>query len=338
MKAKFAPRKDLNRTKLETVIPLSTPYVLFIDPSDACNFKCKFCPTSNRQLMKSVGRPLRLMKFDLFKKIIDDAKSFNQKIKVLRLYKDGEPTLNKKLPEMIEYAKKADVAKKIDTTTNASLLTKDRTKDLISSGLDRINISIEGVSNEQYKDFSDVNLEFENVVENVRYFYENKKNCEMLVKINGDVLTKEDIKKFFDTFGNITDKIHVEHIMSCWPNFELDGVKVNSEMGIYGQEIKELSACSYVFYSISINSDGQVSLCFLDWSKKLIVGDCNQENIKDIWHGNKLRKYQMMMLNGDRKKHPICGDCGQMSHGSADDIDPYLEKIKESIQNSDLRK
>ena len=44
--------------------------------------------------------------------------------------------------------------------------------------------------------------------------------------------------------------------------FELDGVKVNSEMGIYGQEIKELSACSYVFYSISINSDGQVSLCF----------------------------------------------------------------------------
>ena len=62
--------------------------------------------------MKSVGGPLRLMKFDLFKNN-RYAKSFNQRIKVLRLYKDGEPTLNKKLPEMIEYAKKADVAKKL---------------------------------------------------------------------------------------------------------------------------------------------------------------------------------------------------------------------------------
>ena len=61
MKAEYAPRIDLkNRTKLENVIPLKTPYVIFVDPSDACNFKCRFCPTSDRKLMKKVGRPYNL--------------------------------------------------------------------------------------------------------------------------------------------------------------------------------------------------------------------------------------------------------------------------------------
>lgn len=43
MKAEFKPRIDLkNRTKLETVIPLRTPFIINVDPADICNFQCKF--------------------------------------------------------------------------------------------------------------------------------------------------------------------------------------------------------------------------------------------------------------------------------------------------------
>ena len=50
MKAEIKPRIELeNRTKLEEVIPLATPFVLFVDPSDICNFHCKFCPTGERR-------------------------------------------------------------------------------------------------------------------------------------------------------------------------------------------------------------------------------------------------------------------------------------------------
>ncbi|HHQ4535055.1 TPA: hypothetical protein ACSP8B_004120, partial [Aeromonas veronii] len=96
MKAKFEPRIDLkNRTKLESVIPLDTPFVVFLDPSDACNFKCRFCPTSDRGLMKAVNRPWKQLSFDLFKKIADEMTLFPGQVQVLRLYKDGEPLLNK---------------------------------------------------------------------------------------------------------------------------------------------------------------------------------------------------------------------------------------------------
>jgi MoaA/NifB/PqqE/SkfB family radical SAM enzyme len=332
MKAKYEPRIDLlNRTKLESVIPLDTPFVVFVDPSDACNFKCRFCPTSDRDLMKTVGRPWSHLTLDLFKKIATDLTKFPETVEVLRLYKDGEPLLNKNLPDMIKFAKDIRSSKRIDTTTNASLLTKEKGKALVDAGLDRINISIYGVTNEHYKSFSGVKLEFERVLANVREFYEIRNNCEMLVKINGDTLTEDEKNQFLEHFGDYADKIHIEHIMSCWPEFELRGVEINKDKGIYGQEIKEVDACPYPFYSFSINSDGLVSVCFLDWGRKMIVGDTRVTSVRDIWNGKKMRAYRKLFIEGKRKEHNICGSCGQMTHGLPDNIDTHKEEILEKL-------
>ena len=332
MKAKYEPRIDLkNRTRLETVIPLDTPITIFVDPSDACNFKCKFCPTSDRDLMKSVGRPWRQLSFDLFKKIANDATKFPGKVEVLRLYKDGEPLLNKNLPQMIKYAKDVGASKRIDTTTNAALLDERRGKELAEAGLDRINISVYGVSNEHYRNFSSAKIEFERILANVRNFYEVRKQCEVLVKINGDTLTEEEKQLFLDYFGDFADKIHIEHIMSCWPEFELKGVEANKEKGIYGQEIKEIDACPYPFYSFSVNSDGKVSLCFLDWGRNLVIGDVNNSSLSEIWNSMEMRSYRKMFLEGRRKNSPVCGSCGQMTHGMPDDIDPFKKSLLEKL-------
>jgi len=328
MKAKYEPRIDLkNRTPLETVIPLATPFIVFVDPSDACNFKCGFCPTSDRGLMKSVGRPWKSMQIEIFRKIADDLVKFPDKVKVLRLYKDGEPILNRQLPDMIRYAKDIGAAERVDTTTNASLLTKEKGLGLVRAGLDRINISIYGINSEQYRSFSGVKIDFEKILTNVRNFYEIRGSCEMLVKISGDSLTNEEKDLFLEYFGDYTDKIHIEHVMSCWPEFKLKGVEVNQEKGIYGQEISEVDACSYPFYSISINSDGAVSVCFLDWSHKMIVGDVRNQSVQEIWDGKQMRAYRKMFLQGDRKKHNVCGGCGQMTHGMSDNIDAFKENL-----------
>jgi len=333
MQKKQLKRIDLeNRTKLETVIPLRTPFIINVDPSDSCNFKCGFCPTGDRALMKKVGRPFITMNFDLFKKIIDDLKDFPEPIKVLRLYKDGEPLLNPNFPEMVKYAKDSGHVLRVDTTTNGSLLNPTLNRKIIDSGIDRINISVEGVNAGQYMSFSKYKIDFDKFVDNVRDLYNNKKSCEIVVKINGDVLSDEDKLFFKKTFEEISDSAYIEHIMSCWPEFELrDGLEVNDKVALYGQKIKEVSVCPYVFYSFSINSDGKVSLCFLDWSKKLLIGDTREEKLKDIWLGSKLRSYQKMFLEGNRKSHPVCKDCGQMTHGMPDNIDEFSEDILKRI-------
>ena len=90
MKAQLKPRINLDdRTPLETVIPLETPFIVFIDPASSCNFKCTFCPTGHRQLIADTGRYQGAMKYDVFTKAIDDLAGFGKPIKVLRMYKDG---------------------------------------------------------------------------------------------------------------------------------------------------------------------------------------------------------------------------------------------------------
>ena len=329
MKAQIKPRIDLeNRTKLETVIPLDVPFIINIDPSDICNFQCKFCPTGDRELMKMTqGRNHGVMDFELYKKIIDDICEFQKPIKVLRLYKDGEPLLNPRFAEMIRYAKAKKCSERIDTTTNASLLNPQKNLEIADAGLDRINISIEGMNTNQYWEFSNYRINFDKLVENIRHFYENKKNCEVIIKINGDTISDEDKKRFYEIFGDIADGVYIEHIMSCWPEFDLKDVEINQEVGIYGQQIKEIQVCPYIFYSFSINSDGSASACFLDWSRKLIVGDAKNEKVKDIWRGKKLKEYQKLFLMMKRKRHPVCGNCGQLTHGLPDDIDDYAEML-----------
>lgn len=333
MKAKIQPRIDLkNRTKLETVIPLKTPFIINIDPTDKCNFQCKFCPTGDRDLMKNTsGRNFGNMDFMLYKKIIDDICEFDEKVKVIRLYKDGEPLLNKNFVDMVKYAKKSGCCDRVDTTTNASLLTPELSLKIIEAGLDRVNISIEGVNENQYNDFSKYKINFNALVENIKFFYEHRKQCEMIVKINGDILTEDEKQKFYDIFGDIADGIFIESIMDCWPTYELEKVEVNKTRGIYGQDIKEVLVCPYVFYSFAVNSDGSYSLCFLDWSRKLILGHANNLSVKDAWNSDEMKNYQKMFLKGERKNHHICKDCGQLKQGQPDDIDNFKTELLNKI-------
>jgi len=333
MKARIRPRIELrNRVPLEDFIPLSVPWVIFVDPSDVCNFKCKFCPTGNIKLMKSVGRSLKIMDFNLYKKIVDDICEFEKPIKVLRLYKDGEPLLNPRFADMVRYAKERGCCEKVDTTTNASKLNPKLNLEIINAGLDRINISINGINTRQYQSFSEYVLTWEYFIDNITHFYDNRKQCEMIIKIDGDLISHDEIQRFYEIFGDITDGIFVEHTMSCWYDFDMKDIKQNEEVGIYGQPIKEVLVCPYIFYSFSINSDGTASLCFLDWARKLIIGDVKKESVKDIWNGGVLLTYQEHFLLKRRKGHPICRDCSQLSHGMPADLDKHAEILLERLR------
>lgn len=333
MKAKIKPRINLeNRTRLETVIPLSQPMILFVDPSSSCNFQCKFCPTGDRELIKSTGRWQGAMDFELFQRVIDDLESFDNPLKVLRLYKEGEPLMNKRFADMVKYAKESGNVQYIDTTTNGYLLDLDRIKPAIDSGLDRINISVDGLSDEQFMEFTGTKVNFERFVDNIRILYENKGDCEICIKIPGDKLREEEKQFFYQVFGDYADRISIENFAPCWPEFDIEArMDINITDGIYGQQIGDVDTCPYIFYSMSVNSDGSVSLCFLDWSRKLVIGDVRKQSLKEIWHSDALFNHQINHLHGKRKENEVCGECGQLSHCLPDNLDPYVSYLAERL-------
>lgn len=337
MKAQLKPRIDLHdRHELKDMIPLRTPYVIHIDPSDICNFHCKFCPSGDRKLMKDTsGRGHGIMDLELYKKLIDGICEFEDKVKIIRLYKEGEPLMNPQFAEMVRYAKTSGCCERVDTTTNASLLTPELSLSIIDAGLDRINISVEGMNAEQYADFSGYKINYESFVKNIAFFYEHRKQCEMNIKINGDILSDEQKQQFFNTFGGITDGIFVEHMIDYWPKFKQDKVDVNEDMGILGDEIKEVSVCPYVFFELVINSDGSYSMCRFDWNRSMTLGRelGSYVSPKKVWNSSLLWEFQCMFLRGERisRAYLLCSKCGVLKQGMPEDIDEFAEMLLERM-------
>ncbi len=325
MRANVKPRINLeNRTQLQEVIPIATPFVLFIDPVNTCNFQCTFCPTGDRDLIKSTGRWQGRLDFDLYKKVIDDLGEFEQPLKVLRLYKEGEPLLHTRFADMVRYAKESGHVQYIDTTTNGYLLTPDRIGPILDAGIDRINISVDGMSTEQFWTFTKTHVDFDKFVDNIRRLYERKGDCEICIKIPGDILSEADKKNFYATFGDIADRVFIENFAPCWPTFDIeDRLGIEITEGIYGNTIADIKVCPYTFYSMAVNTDGTVSLCFLDWARKLVIGDTRTNSVKEIWESEPLRQHRISHLQGRRKDDPTCAACGQLSHCLPDNIDAY---------------
>ena len=296
-------------------LPLEVPYTLMIDPGNACNFQCTFCPTGDKDLLKSVNRPLGMMKLDLFRKIIDDMAGFKQKVRSLRLYKDGEPFLNKDISEMVSYAKKKAVSQEAYIISNGSLITKEAALKLLHAGLDRLRISVEHVNDEDYKKITKTFGDYKKIVENVRYLYQEKVKMGHHLHINSKIvdtgLSEHDFKKFKNDFGPISDSLTVESLMGWSKSFVKD-FTIGKEIsyGIdYQSKLNSIEVCPQPFKGLAVNFDGTVSICCVDWSHGTLVGDTKKESIVDIWFGQKLREFRLMHLRKERNKISACADC-----------------------------
>lgn len=334
VKSKLNPE---NRVELQKVIPLESPFLLYVDPSSACNFRCQFCPTGHIDLIKNSDYKRSLMDLGLFEKLIDGLSEFSQPLKVMRMNKIGEPLLNKQLSEMIALAKNSGRVEHIDLATNGALFTEELLTKMLTAGLDRLNISLEGINAEQYLKHAKVKIDFAEFVRKIKWLYVNKGDCEVTIKVPGNYLTADQQSEFYDTFGEHCDRIFVEGIAPIWPGFDVEersGFEVKMDQGQYQQDLEEKSVCSYLFYAMAVNSDGTISACCPDWDQKLVIGDLKQQTIKQVWNSEKMQELRLLHLEGQRKMNPVCRDCGHIKYAQVDNIDPYKEVLLNKLKQS----
>src|SRR6185312_1790612 len=163
----FMLPKAYPREALGDLLPLPNPISMQVDPASLCNFKCSFCPTGDPKLIKQSGRAQVFMKFELFEKIVADIATFERPLKVLKLFKDGEPMLNPRFVDMVALAKREP--------------------------------KIERVTAERYLSFARVRFDYDAFVENVRHLFSIRGDMKLHVKTvaqNLDYALGED-RKFF---------------------------------------------------------------------------------------------------------------------------------------------
>lgn len=326
-KTDLADRTLGNRPELGPQLPLQQPHVILLDPSSTCNLRCKFCPTGDPSLIRATGRYQGQMSLKTFRDIIEQINTFPKPLSILRLYKEGEPLLNRSLPEFVSIAKSSNVAR-VDTTTNGVLLNRSLSDSLIAAGIDQINISLNGLSSAHYNEYTQRNIDVDKVVDEIKYLCSISGRTTIYVKCIKEHLSQHDQHAFIELFTGYADKVFLEGLQPNWPAFEFDYINPDYQTGHYGQELIKREVCPFIFYMMVINSDGTVSACVQDWNHSLVMGNVDSSSLLEIWNGANLNRLRMSHLDFNRKCYSNCSECPVLVHGCLDNLDHYANQLR----------
>lgn len=278
------------------------PKYFEIETIRACNARCSMCTISKWKDKNN------RMSEELFDKFIDEINNYSKWIDRVCLSRDGEPLLDKNLVDRI-YRLKDFGIKYTTFSTNASLLTKKRSIELIESGLDDIRFSIDGATKKTFEAIRK-GLNYEQVIENCLRFIDlrNKNGKKPIIQIRM-VLQKENVgeEEMFKEFW--LSKTSSQDIVSSKPMHNW-GNQLQDYDGAFN-ELEKYSCvpCISPWSTIVIHFDGKVPLCGSDYNSKVIIGDFNTKSIKDIWTSENLNKIRTKHSSGKRNDIPLCRGC-----------------------------
>jgi len=325
----LTPQLNYDRINLGKFAPLNSPLVVYMETTTYCNLECKFCPHYLSPDDFSKGT----MSFELFKKVCIDLSKFKPKIKLLRFCGLGDSLFNKDIAKFVQFAVENKVAEKYEMISNGLLLNENNSS-ILSKYLDRLIISVEGLNNQEYLEFTNRKIDFQLFVNKIKSFYSiESRHAKLHVKIhNSSVNSKDKIQLFHNIFSKISDEIYVENLINLWPNL-ISNLGINSGHRFVNDEPINQKVCSQIFKSLQINHDGKVMPCCIDWKVENVMGDANVENIKDIWNGKNLKDLQIMHLEGKRNTFLPCSKCSMNELSDIDNIDNQADKILERVRN-----
>lgn len=314
---------------LREAVPMTVPYNIMIDPSGSCNFRCCFCPCNRAEEKQNVRHVI--MKYEMFKKIVNGLKEFPEKVPVLDLYGVGEPFLNPNLIKMIHYIKKQDVCDYLRTTTNGSMLTPNISKQLVDSGLDYLKISVEGIRAESYKELCDVDIDFEQFVQNVAYLYRiSRGKMKIGVKIiSASFRDKKDQQKYMEIFSPITDYIYIRNVQKNWAEFYDMVIPGGKQDGVYAKnKVPKYEICSYPLTHMIVHANGDIAICCYDWKHETSYAHVEQCTIPQAWYSKELREIRVKHLKKQKNELPYCCSCKRKGYDNIDaDVPTILERI-----------
>ena len=281
------------------------PKFVQIETTRVCNAKCPFCA------IDVWDKSTPMMSDALFSKIVEEIKGYADWIRWVCIQKAGEPLLDKKIGKRIRSVKDAGI-KHVNLSTNASLLSEKKGRELIEAGLDEIMFSIDAIGKEEYEKMR-VGLNYETVIQNIQTFFRlrDEMNPKMIIRIRGVSffnLEKEEERrqleqweKFWTPLIGSQDRVYMKRAHD-WGNQKSWEGHTQS----YGDCFHP---CIIPWSTITISAMGIVGLCVQDYDSAMNLGDINTQSIKEVWNSEGWNKIRQLHRTGNRNEQPLCRGC-----------------------------
>lgn len=262
----------------------SSPIIARINTMPFCNLKCTGCYL---QINKNdLNATKKIMSFDEYRTILSKLSPY---LLLVVLYDEGEPLLNKDIYKMIKHNHQLNINTSI--ATNLSMKLSDiNIENIVSSGLDRLQVAIDGFTQDVYEKY----------------------------RVGGNLeLVKENLKRILAVKNRLNSKypsIEIQFIDFGFNSHEMQAVRVyskeigasfstfcSSEDGLYHyiqkntvriSEHEHLKLGCFDLYGIAqIRSDGILFPCDFGEDEGIdAVGSILKNDFYTLWNSDLMQK------------------------------------------------
>ncbi len=183
---------------------------LFIEITNACNFKCTWCPD------EAMERRRGFMKKERVFRLLDEVagkRAWLGPLFPVKLHQMGEPMLHPELPEIVAYAEARGVA--IELNTNCGLITRERIDALYRAGLTNLILSYQTPDPESFRTRKAPGLGFDPYREKVRLAVERKAATRARTHVEIDIMNT----KHADGFRIVSEDEQAVAFVGDWVAF-----------------------------------------------------------------------------------------------------------------------
>jgi len=277
----------------------SFPRYFEIETVNACNARCPMCTIDDWH------RRDGLMATPLFMKIADEIAEYADVVKRVALYRDGEPLLDKTLAAKVAWLKERSV-KRVGISTNAALLTPQKSEALLQGGIDEVLLSVDSLVPSVYEAIR-VGCEFEGVMDNCLQFIAQrdkmKSTCQVWVRMIRQESNKDEwpeYERFWRSKLRDTDRVDFRNLHN-WGS-QLVNFKPL-------QKVQTEKPCIALWSLMVIFANGDVPMCNVDYNNRHPLGNVRDQKIGSLWQSVEQMHRRYKHMQGERDEIDICNGC-----------------------------
>jgi radical SAM protein with 4Fe4S-binding SPASM domain len=277
--------------KRERVDALPVEYI--VETTAKCNLYCPMCPRETHK------QPKEDMNDAVFEKLVQGAAHTGEHMMLIGL---GEPFMDRKIFDRIEYCERHDVATLL--STNGTFLDEKNAARLLDSRLQHITLSFDGASKETFEHYRK-GARFEKVRDNfvrfARMKHERRAKIQIvvqMVRMPGNAHEVDDFRKFWSAIPGV-DQVRVK---------EDETNLVQPEGQRTGAAARH---CHYLWRgAMYVKHDGRVFPCcqsyMLDGAP---VGDLREQDLGEIFNSGEMRRLRRLHATGRAGEIDMCARC-----------------------------
>lgn len=251
------------------------------------------------------------MDLSLFKKTISELRPYLFNV---NLYFQGEPLLHPSFYDFLAEIRGLHAV----VSTNGHFINAESAKKIVTSGLKKIIISLDGPDQATYSRYR-INGNVENVIKGINELSAAKRHAASGIKIEIQVLLNRFNEERLPEIRKIADDTGVGLVIKSMQFYNVERAgewmpsdkrycRYRFEKNNYEIRSSFPRRCARLWLNPVVTWDMKVVPCCFDKDAEYIMGDLRSDSFREIWHGKNYSDFRKTILTA-REKIPICCNC-----------------------------